>query len=88
LLVNLVGSKSNRDGIGAKIRVVPDEGAEQHAFVSTAGSYLSASDKRAHFGLGASKRVRLVEITWPSSIVQRLDSIAANQILTIQEASR
>jgi len=88
LLVNLVGSKSNRDGIGAKIRVVPDEGAEQHAFVSTAGSYLSASDKRAHFGLGASKRVRLVEITWPSSMVQRLDSIAADQILTVHEPSR
>jgi hypothetical protein len=88
LLVNLVGSKSNRDGIGAKIRVVPDEGAEQHAFVSTAGSYLSASDKRAHFGLGASKRVRLLEITWPSSMVQRLDSVAADQILTVHEPSR
>src|SRR6202047_570767 len=87
LLVKLVGSKSNRDGIGAKIRVVSGEGAEQHAFVSTAGSYLSASDQRAHFGLGACKRVRLIEITWPGGMVQRLDSIAADQILTVHEPS-
>jgi hypothetical protein len=88
LLVNLVGSESNRDGIGAKIHVVSDEGVEQYAFVSTAGSYLSASDKRAHFGLGASKKVRLVEITWPSGIVQKFDSIAADQILTVHEPPR
>jgi hypothetical protein len=87
LLVNLVGSKSNRDGIGSKIRVVSDDGAEQHAFISTAGSYLSASDKRAHFGLGSSKIVRFVEITWPSGAVQRLDSIAADQILAVHEPS-
>jgi enediyne biosynthesis protein E4 len=87
LLVNPVGSKSNRDGIGAKIRVVSDQGVEQHAFVSTAGSYLSASDKRAHFGLGASKRVRLVEVCWPSGTVQRLDSVAVDQILTVHEPS-
>jgi hypothetical protein len=87
LLVNLVGSKSNRDGIGSKIRVVSEDGAEQHRFVSTAGSYLSASDKRAHFGLGSSKKVRLVEITWPSGAVQRLEWLAADQILTVHEPS-
>jgi enediyne biosynthesis protein E4 len=85
LLLNLVGSKSNRDAIGARIRLVPDQGVELYGFVSSAGSYLSSSDKRAHFGLGSSTRARLIEITWPSGIVQRLDSIAADQILTVHE---
>ena len=87
LLVQLVGKSSNRDGIGATLHVIPDGGPEQYGFVSTAGSYLSASDKRAHFGLGASKKVRLLEIAWPSGIVQRLESVAADQILKVKEAS-
>jgi hypothetical protein len=88
LMLNLVGSKSNRDAIGAKIRAVSDEGLEQHVFVSTAGSYLCSNDKRAHFGLGAAKKLRFIEITWPGGIVQRLDSIAADQILTVHEPSQ
>jgi hypothetical protein len=85
LLVNLVGVKSNRDGIGSTLRLVSGDGLEQHAFVSTAGSYLSASDKRVHFGLGASKQVRLLEIAWPSGVVQRLEAVAADQVLTVTE---
>jgi hypothetical protein len=88
LTLNLVGTTSNRDGIGSKIRLVTDEGKQQTAFVSTAGSYISASDKRAHFGLGPSKKAQIVEITWPSGIVQRLESVAADQILTVKEPSR
>jgi enediyne biosynthesis protein E4 len=88
LLVNLIGSASNRDGIGAKLRLVAENGSERFAFVSTAGSYLSASDKRAHFGLGSSKKIKLLEITWPSGKVQRLESIAADQILTVREPTR
>ena len=49
--------------------------------VSTAGSYLSASDKRVHFGLGADRTVRVLEISWPSGAVQRLEAVAADQIL-------
>jgi len=85
LLVNLIGSVSNRDGIGAKLRLVTEDGAERFSFVSTAGSYLSASDKRAHFGLGSSKKIKLLEISWPSGKVQHLESIAADQILTVHE---
>lgn len=85
LLLRLIGSKSNRDGIGTKIRLVADNGQEQYAFVSTAGSYLSASDKRVHFGLGESKRVRTLEVTWPGGAVQRLHAVAADQILTVRE---
>ncbi len=88
LLVNLIGTRSNRDGIGAKLRLASEDGSEQHAFASTAGSYLSANDKRIHFGLGKSRKVKLLEITWPSGIVQRIESIAANQILPVREPSQ
>jgi hypothetical protein len=88
LLIHLVGSVSNRDGLGAAIRIVSEEGPEQYALASSAGSYLSASDKRVHFGLGTSRRVRLLEITWPSGIIQRMNSLDANQIVTVHEPGR
>jgi hypothetical protein len=88
LTLNLIGSSSNRDAIGSKIRLLTDSGQQQTRFVSTAGSYISASDKRAHFGLGSSKKIRLIEITWPSGIVQRLVSVAVDQILTVKEPAR
>jgi enediyne biosynthesis protein E4 len=84
-LVNPVGTRSNRDGIGARIRVVVESGAEQYGFVSSAASYASANDKRTHFGLGRDVRVRLVEITWPSGSVQRLENVEADQVLTVKE---
>jgi hypothetical protein len=85
LIVNTIGQKSNRDGIGARIRLVSESGFEQHGFVSTAGSYASASDKRVHFGLGQDTAVRLVEITWPSGTVQRQERVKADQVLTVRE---
>jgi hypothetical protein len=88
LTLNLVGSASNRDGLGAKVRLASDNGAQQTAFVTTAGSYISASDKRVHFGLGPQKKVHLIEIAWPSGTVQKLESIAADQIITVREPSR
>lgn len=88
LLVNTVGSTSNRDGIGAKIRLVSASSGEQHAIVSTAGSYLSASDKRVHFGLGQDKVAKMLEIRWPSGVIQKLENVAADQILTVREADK
>jgi hypothetical protein len=85
LLVNPVGTTSNRDGIGAQIHLVTESGREQYALVSTTGSYLSASDKRVHFGLGVDRMVKLLEITWPSGVVQRLEKVEANQILRAEE---
>ena len=85
LLVNTVGSVSNRDGIGARLRLVSESGLEQYGYVSTAGSYLSASDKRVHFGLGGDRMVRLLEIIWPGGTVQRLEKVPADQVLTVQE---
>ena len=88
LLVNTVGTRSNRDGIGATLRLVSGSGREQRAFVSTAGSYLSSNDRRAHFGLGRERTIRLLEITWPSGVVQRLEGVQPNQILTVREPER
>ena len=88
LLIDTIGTKSNRDGIGASVRIVTPSGREQFGFVSSAGSYLSAHDKRVHFGLGNEKRVRLLEIRWPSGIVQTWTEIAANQIFVAKEAEK
>jgi hypothetical protein len=87
LSINTVGSRSNRDGIGARIRIVSESGLQQWARVSTASSYLSASDKRVHFGLGADRAVRLLEITWPSGHVQKIENVKGDQILTVREAN-
>jgi hypothetical protein len=58
---------------------------EQYGVVSTAGSYLASSDKRAHFGSDGDATVKLLEITWPSGTVQRLANIKADQVITVQE---
>ncbi len=86
LLLNLVGHKSNRDGIGAEIKLTTTRGP-QWATVSTAGSYLSSNDKRAHFGLGSETSARSIEIRWPSGIVQKLENVRADQVLKIDEPS-
>lgn len=88
LLVNTVGTTSNRDGIGARIRLIGESGFEQYGIVTTAGSYQSANDKRVHFGLGQDKRAKLVEILWPSGIEQRIEDVAADQILSVKEPAR
>ena len=85
LILSLVGTKSNRDSIGAEIKLVSSSGKEQYATVTTAGSYLSASDKRVHFGLGADTLAKAIEIQWPSGVIQELENVKANQILTITE---
>jgi len=84
LAVKLVGTKSNRDGIGAAIQLTNSQGI-QYQTVTTGGSYCSASDVRAHFGLGPDTRVRDIEIRWPSGIVSHLRDIAADQIVTVKE---
>jgi len=85
IIINTVGSSSNRDGIGAKIHISGESGLNQYGFVSTASSYLSASDKRVHFGLGNDRRVRQIEIRWPNGTIQTLNDVAADQILTVKQ---
>jgi hypothetical protein len=84
ILLNLVGHTSNRDGIGAVVKVTTSTG-EQYRTVSTGSSYLSASDKRVHFGMGSDAVARKIEIVWPSGIVQTLLEVKADQILRIDE---
>jgi len=84
LTLKLVGHKSNRDAIGAEVQLKSGAGV-QLATVSTGGSYLSSSDKRVHFGLGAESRVATIEIRWPSGIQQTLHDVAADQILQVDE---
>jgi hypothetical protein len=84
LVLSIVGHKSNRDGIGAVIKLTTAAGS-QWVTVTTGGSYLSASDKRAHFGLGSATVASTVEIHWPSGIVQTLHNVRGDQILTVDE---
>ncbi len=84
LMLTLVGHKSNRDAIGAVVKVVGARG-EQYATVTTASSYLSSSDKRVHFGLGSDAAVKQIEIRWPSGTVQILKDVKADQLLKVEE---
>ena len=84
LALQLVGHQSNRDAIGAEVRVTTAKGS-QWATVTTAGSYLSSSDKRVHFGLGAETVARTIDIRWPSGIRQTLKDVRVDQILKIEE---
>ena len=84
LTLSLVGHRSNRDGIGAEIKLTTSAGS-QYVTVTTAGSYLSSSDKRAHFGLGANTVAKSIEIRWPSGAVQVLENVRADQVLTVNE---
>jgi hypothetical protein len=84
LTLKLVGHKSNRDAIGAEVKLVTAKG-QQFATVSTAGSYLSSSDKRVHFGLGPESHAQSIEIRWPSGILQTLKNVRGDQILQVDE---
>jgi enediyne biosynthesis protein E4 len=84
VILNLVGVKSNRDAIGAEVRVSTLEG-DRFATVTTSGSYQSSSDKRLHFGLGSADSIRQIEIRWPSGIRQVLSNQKPDRILTIIE---
>jgi hypothetical protein len=83
--IDTAGTTSNRDGIGTAIRLVTASGAMQYAMVTTAASYLSASDKRVHFGLGRDRAVKLIELKWPSGKVQRLTNVAADRVVKVRE---
>jgi enediyne biosynthesis protein E4 len=84
LTLKLVGHKSNRDAIGAEVKLLTSKGA-QYATVTTASSYLSASDKRVHFGLGSDGVAQQIEIRWPSGVVQKLEEVHGDQILQVDE---
>ncbi len=84
LTLKLTGTLSNRDGIGARIKLSAGGKTQITQKKSTTG-YLSQNDPRIHFGLAGNKLVDRIEITWPSGKVQELENIKANQILEIKE---
>jgi hypothetical protein len=83
-----VGRTSNRDGIGCRVKVVSASGSTQYFTVTTAVGYLSASDKQLRVGLGSAAAARLVEIRWPSGVVQELHDVASGQTLVANEPAR
>jgi hypothetical protein len=85
LVLRLEGTKSNRDGIGAAVKLTDESGRVQYNHATTAVGYASASDKRVHFGLGADRTVREIEIRWPSGIRQVLRNVPAEQVLLVKE---
>lgn len=88
ILLKLVGTKSNRMGLGAQIHITTPDGASQWNEATTAVGYTASSDSRVHFGLGKNRLIKDVEISWPSGIKQVLHDVAADQILTVEEPQR
>jgi len=86
--IQTVGRKSNRDGIGCRVRVVSASGLAQYFTVNTAVGYLSASGKRLIAGLGGDPMAKLVEIRWPSGVVQRFENVKAGQMLKAIEPAQ
>jgi hypothetical protein len=92
LKVRTIGTKSNRSGIGARLRCVtqPTDEAKPHQQIDevrSGGSYISQNDLRVHFGIGKAEKVDLLEIHWPSGQVDTLKEIKANQLIFVKEGS-
>jgi hypothetical protein len=85
IILKLVGKKSNRMGLGAKVRITGEDGRVQYNHATTAVGYACASDSRVHFGLGGARVVREIEITWPSGTRQVLRDVPSDQILKVEE---
>jgi len=84
LTVRLEGTRSNRDGIGARVQVVAG-GRMQIDEVRSGGSYLSQDDLRVHFGLGPATRIDRLEIRWPSGAIDKCEGLEADKFLTVEE---
>ena len=83
--VRLVGAKSNRQGIGARVLIIDSEDRRQIFDVSSAGSYLSANDPRIVAGLGAASGIKSIEVNWPGGQKQIVSSPAIDRYITINE---
>ena len=85
--IELVGTRSNRDGIGAKVTIIAG-GIPQVSETKSGSSYASGSDTRLLFGVGEQQRVESIAVTWPSGITQELAGVEVNQTVTISEPER
>jgi enediyne biosynthesis protein E4 len=85
LTVLLIGTKSNRDGTGASLRLTA--GGVAHVEQAKGGmGYMSASDPRIHFGLGKNTKIESLEVSWPSGQIDRLSNVPIDQIIAVQES--
>jgi hypothetical protein len=87
LEIALRGTKSNRDGIGARIKLVSGSGT-QYNHMTTSVGYASSSDGPVHFGLGKDNRADSIEIQWPSGVIQTLTNVESDAIVKVTEPSR
>ncbi|MBN9614045.1 MAG: hypothetical protein BGO25_00530 [Acidobacteriales bacterium 59-55] len=85
VLLKLTGTKSNRMGIGAQIRIITDDGRMLYNEATTSTGYAASSDPRVHFGLGSSRVMKEIEIRWPSGTRQLLHNEAADRVLEVTE---
>ena len=85
LELRLEGTKSNRDGLGATVKLTGESGRVQYNHATTAVGYASSSDKRVHFGLGTDRVAREIEIRWPSGTTQILTGVTADKTLEVRE---
>ena len=88
LLVEAVGHQSNRDGIGAVMKLTTASGRTLYNHVTTSVGFMSSSDKRVHFGLGTETKVVSLQIQWPSGMVQTVRDIQVDRIVKVDEAAR
>ena len=84
ILVRTLGTKSNRNGIGARVQVYAD-GHTQTDEVRSGGSYLSQNDLRLHFGLGDAKKVERIEVRWPTGKTEVFENLEVNRLVTLEE---
>jgi len=85
IILKLVGTKDNRDGLGTRVKITTSEGVQFNE-ATTAVGYSSSSDKRVHFGLGKAPIVDKLELWWPTGVKQVLTQVKADQVLTIVES--
>jgi len=85
ILIRLVGGPSNRDGLGARIRLVQPDGGEQHYQAFATSGYGSSNDRRVHFGVGRMTSIKALEIRWPSGRVQILRDLPVDRFMVVKE---
>jgi hypothetical protein len=84
--IKLIGEKSNRNGVGARIKVAAD-GRTRIDEVRSGGSYYSQNDMGVHFGLGNATKAKAIEVQWPSGAIDSLNDVAAGQVVFIKEGA-
>jgi hypothetical protein len=85
ILIQTIGRKSNRDGIGTAIKLTAGSGRVQYNHVTTSVGYVSSSDRRVHFGLGGDTVVKELELRWPSGKIQILKDVAVDRVVRVTE---